>query len=170
VHIRPVLWPACRSATPPTEHPSIQNNGDTPLWFQFRSLIGITRTRWTIAQPAFLAPSTRFLSGSFWDVSMRLSPAITLSRIINLVLGWHIQLFISSIELLGILRTEGYKEGILGCFFWTWKRLLILYGTMHFYELYTRVKMTALSKLVSVSPNRLSVIFLLVCHRVPFCL
>jgi hypothetical protein len=23
VHIRPVLWPACRSATPPTEHPSI---------------------------------------------------------------------------------------------------------------------------------------------------
>jgi hypothetical protein len=33
------------------------------------------------------------------------------------------------------------------------------------YELYTRFSMTALSMLVSVSPNRLSVIFLMVCHR-----
>jgi hypothetical protein len=30
--------------------------------------------------------------------------------------------------------------------------------------------MTALSKLVSVSPNRMSVIFFMVCHRVPCCL
>jgi hypothetical protein len=39
-----------------------------------------------------------------------------------------------------------------------------------YYELYTRFSMTVLSKLVSISLNRLSVIFLIVCHRVTCCL
>jgi hypothetical protein len=39
-----------------------------------------------VCQSALLAPWARFLSGSFWDVSIHLSPATTFSRIINLVL------------------------------------------------------------------------------------
>jgi hypothetical protein len=60
---------------PALSYTIFQNSGDNKtVWFQSRSLARI------IAQSAYLALSARFLSGSFWDVSIHLSPAITFFR------------------------------------------------------------------------------------------
>jgi hypothetical protein len=118
-----------------------------PLWFQFRSLAGITRTCRTIAQ------SARFLSGSYWNVSFisghnvlpnhqfgfraAHSTSHQLNRVVRHVKNRRIVYWDASF---------GRRKGFCS-------------GTMHFY----------INSFSGVARS-LSVIFLFVCLRVPCCL